>query len=664
MSESGIGAPLWLLPPPVLLPQRSDSKARWLDRVETIVTGVPALALPRLLRARLSRVITMTNAQEAALRVATDQILMDETRELRRLLRLRGLRIELVARAFALIRELADRTVGLRHFDVQLLGGFVLLKGMLAEMETGEGKTLTATLAAGTAALAGIPVHIVTVNDYLAARDAEAMSPIYRALGLTVGTVLHGKTATERRSAYACDITYATNKEITFDYLRDRLALGSHSENLRLKLERLYGEAPRLAGVVMRGLHFAIVDEADSVLIDEARTPLIISGNPQSTDDRRWADEALTLARGLENGTHYRVVLDERRIELTAPGVDRIAELGQELGGLWLSRIRREESARQALTAIHLFSNSIQYIVRERKIEIVDEYTGRIMPDRSWNEGLHQLIEAKEQCEVTDRKAPLARISYQRFFRRYRRLAGMTGTAREVSGELWAVYRLPVITIPTNRPVRRQDRPAQICATADEKLDRIVAKAALLHHQGCPVLIGTRSVASSEAISERLDGAGLAHVVLNAAQDQHEAAIVADAGKAGRITVATNMAGRGVDIQLGEGVAARGGLRVILSERHEAGRIDRQLVGRCGRQGEPGTTEAILSLDDPLLGVLGRPVLRNWICRSGPWGSIFARFIFRRAQRRAERVHSKMRRRLLTADQRLGSMLAFSGEME
>jgi preprotein translocase subunit SecA len=664
MSESGIATPLWLLPPPVLLPQRSDSKARWLDRVETIVTGVPALALPRLLRARLSRVITMTNAQEAALRVATDQILTDEARELRRLLRLRGLRIELVARAFALIRELADRTVGLRHFDVQLLGGFVLLKGMLAEMETGEGKTLTATLAAGTAALAGIPVHIVTVNDYLAARDAEAMSPIYRALGLTVGTVLHGKTATERRSAYACDITYATNKEITFDYLRDRLALGSHSENLRLKLERLYGEAPRLAGVVMRGLHFAIVDEADSVLIDEARTPLIISGNPQSTDDRRWADEALTLARGLENGTHYRVVLDERRIELTAPGVDRIAELGQELGGLWLSRIRREESARQALTAIHLFSNSIQYIVRERKIEIVDEYTGRIMPDRSWNEGLHQLIEAKEQCEVTDRKAPLARISYQRFFRRYRRLAGMTGTAREVSGELWAVYRLPVITIPTNRPVQRQDRSAQICATADEKLDRIVAKAALLHRQGCPVLIGTRSVASSEAISERLDGAGLTHVVLNAVQDQHEAAIVADAGKAGRITVATNMAGRGVDIQLGEGVAARGGLRVILSERHEAGRIDRQLVGRCGRQGEPGTTEAILSLDDPLLGVLGRPVLRNWICRSGPWGSIFARFIFRRAQRRAERVHSKMRRHLLTADQNLGSMLAFSGEME
>jgi preprotein translocase subunit SecA len=664
MSEPIAGAPLWLLPPPVLLPQRNDQKARWLDRVETIVTGIPALTLPRLLRARLSRIIAMANAHEAPLRVVTDAKLADEARELRQLLRLRGLRIELVARTFALIREVSGRTVGLRHFDVQLLGGFVLLKGMLAEMETGEGKTLTATLAAGAAALAGIPVHIVTVNDYLAARDAEAMSPIYRALGLTVGTIVHGKTAVERRAAYACDITYATNKEIAFDYLRDRLALGRHSENLRLKLERLHGEAPRLAGVVMRGLHFAIVDEADSVLIDEARTPLIISGNPQSIDDRRWAEEALTLARALETGAHYRVVLDERRIELTTLGLSRIAELGQELGGLWLSRIRREESVRQALTAIHLFSNSIQYIVRDGKIEIVDEYTGRIMPDRSWNEGLHQLIEAKEQCEVTERKAPLARISYQRFFRRYHRLAGMTGTAREVSGELWAVYRLPVITIPTNRPVRRQDRPAHVCTTADEKMECIVARAAFLHSQGLPVLIGTRSVASSEALSERLHRAGLAHVVLNAAQDQHEAAIIADAGKAGRITVATNMAGRGVDIELEEGVAGRGGLQVILSERHEAGRIDRQLIGRCGRQGEPGTSEAILSLDDPLLGLLGWPRLRNWISRSGAGGGFFARLAFHHAQRRAERVHSRMRRLLLTADQRLGSMLAFSGEME
>ena len=664
MSDPAAAATPWLLPPPVLLPQRDDGRAYWLDRVETIVTGIPALFLSDLLRTRLSRIIGATNAHSLALEGATELALREEVLELRRLLRSRGLRVDLVARAFALIREVADRTIGLRHFDVQLLGGFVLLQGMLAEMETGEGKTLTATLAAGTAALAGIPVHVVTVNDYLAARDAEAMSPIYRALGLTVGVIVHGKTPAERRAAYACDITYAANKEVAFDYLRDRLVLGKRSENLRLKLERLHSEAARAAGVVMRGLHFAIVDEADSVLIDEARTPLIISGDPQSIDDRRWADEALTLARSLEIGKHYRVFMDERRIELTALGIDRIGELGQQLGGLWMSRIRREESARQALTAIHLFNSSVQYIVREGKIEIVDEYTGRIMPDRSWNEGLHQLIEAKEGCAVTQRKAPLARISYQRFFRRYHRLAGMTGTAREVSTELWAVYRLPVITIPTNRPVQRQDWPAVVCTTLDEKLTRIVARAASLRSQGRPVLIGTRSVAASEALSKRLDEAGLAHVVLNAAQDQHEAAIIADAGKLGRITVATNMAGRGVDIQLGESVAELGGLHVILSERHEAGRIDRQLIGRCGRQGEPGTSEAILSLDDSLLDVLGWRMRRNWIRSFGPRGSAWMRFIFRHAQRRAERVHSRMRRRLLTSDQRLGTMLAFSGEME
>ena len=414
----------------------------------------------------------------------------------------------------------------------------------------------------------------------------------------------------------------------------------------------------------MRGLHFAIVDEADSVLIDEARTPLIISGDPQPIDDRRWAKEALDLAHGLEIGKHYRVFMDERRIELTALGIERIAELGRQLGGLWQSRIRREESARQALSAVHLFSSSIQYIVREGKVEIVDEYTGRIMPDRSWNEGLHQLIEAKEGCEVTQRKSPLARISYQRFFRRYHRLAGMTGTAREVRGELWAVYRLAVITVPTNRPVQRRDWPPLVCASSENKLERIVDRVASLRKQGRPVLIGTRSVAASEALSERLGGAGLAHVVLNAAQDQHEAAIIADAGKPGRITVATNMAGRGVDIQLGEGVAELGGLHVILTERHEAGRIDRQLIGRCGRQGEPGTTETILSFDDPLLDVLGWRRRRSWLRRLGPWSRRGARMVFRHAQRRAERVHSRMRRRLLTADQRLGTMLAFSGEME
>jgi len=327
MSETrALGAP-WLLPSPVLLPQRPERKAHWLDRIETAVTGFPVLALPRFWRMRLSRIVPLTNAQSNRLQSASDHALADEGRELRALLRTHGLRIDLVARSFALIRELAGRTVGLRHFNVQLIGGFTLLNGMIAEMETGEGKTLTATLAAGTAALAGIPVHVITVNDYLAARDAEVMAPVYRALGVTVGVIVHGKPPAERRAAYGRDIVYATNKEIAFDYLRDRLVLGQRPQNLRLKLERLQGERGRSGKIVMRGLHFAIVDEADSVLIDEARTPLIISGNPQDIDDRRWADEALALVGKLNLGEHYRVFMDERRVELTDAGLDRITEL-------------------------------------------------------------------------------------------------------------------------------------------------------------------------------------------------------------------------------------------------------------------------------------------------------------------------------------------------
>ena len=664
MSETrAMGAP-WLLPSPVLLSQRPERKAHWLDQIETTVTGFPVLALPRFWRMRLSRIVPMTAAQSARLQSASDEALAEEGRALRALLRTRGLRVDLVARSFALIRELAGRTVGMRHHDVQLIGGFTLLNGMIAEMETGEGKTLTATLAVGTAALAGIPVHVITVNDYLAARDAEAMGAIYRALGVTVGVVVHGKQPADRRAAYGCDIVYATNKEITFDYLRDRLVLGQRAQNLRLKLERLQGERGRTGRIVMRGLHFAIVDEADSILVDEARTPLIISGNPQDIDDRRWADEALALVGKLRLGEDYRVFMDERRVELTGAGLDRVADLGLELGGLWCSRIRREESVRQALTAVHLFERGTQYIVRDGKIQIVDEYTGRIMADRNWNEGLHQLIEAKEHCDVTQRKAPLARISYQRFFRRYHRLAGMTGTAREVASEMWNVYRLPVIRIPTNRPVRRRDLPARVCATMDEKFALIVRRAASVRAEGRAILIGTRSVSASEALSRCLDAAGLPHVVLNATQDEHEAEIIAQAGEPGRITVATNMAGRGVDITLSREVSERGGLYVILSERHEAGRIDRQLIGRCGRQGEPGTTEAILSLEDALLDVLGRPALRNWIRRSVPASNRHVRFIFDYAQRRAERIHSRVRRMLLASDQRLGTLLAFSGELE
>ncbi|HSS62900.1 MAG TPA: prepilin peptidase [Gammaproteobacteria bacterium] len=660
---SDLSARTWTLPSPVLYPERKQPRPRWTDRLETAVTGWPVVALPRLRQARLKRIVRSINRDGVAFAAMDDPGLRNSARSLRRQLRRHGLRDSLVSKSFALVREVAARHIGLRHFDVQLQGGYGLLKGMVVEMDTGEGKTLTATLAAGTAALAGIPVHIVTVNDYLAARDAQTMGPLYRALGLRVGTVVHGISPPERREAYACDVTYASNKEITFDYLRDRLALGPRSQNLRLKLERLQGRGERLNRVVMRGLHFAIVDEADSVLIDEARTPLIISGETDASDERQWAEGSFQLADELTLDNDYRILRDERRIELTDAGRRKLAQLGEDRGGIWRSRIRREESARQALTARHLFLEGEHYLLRDGKVQIVDEYTGRIMEDRSWSEGLHQLVELKEGCEVTGRKVPLARITYQRFFRRYRRLAGMTGTAREGARELWSVFNLAVARVPTNRPLRRRRLPARVYPTLEDKWQAITDRVRELNRNGRPVLIGTRSVKASETVSEWLGLANLDHVVLSAAQDQDEAEIIARAGEARRITVATNMAGRGVDIRLGPGVTELGGLHVILTERHDAGRIDRQLEGRCGRQGDPGTTECILSLEDPLLDIVDAPALTR-LARGHGRATWPAAMLFNKAQRKAERVHSRARRELVRMDQKLGTLLAFSGGME
>ncbi len=652
------------LPALVLYPERSERRETWADRLETLLTSWPMSVWPRIRQARTAGFVGAVNRQEAGLRAMDDGELSAQSAELRGELHRQGFREDLVVRSFALIRETARRRLGLRPYDVQLRGGLALLTGMVAEMNTGEGKTLTATLAAATAALAGIPVHVVTVNDYLARRDAQTMGPLYGALGLSVGTIFHGLSAVERRAAYACDITYASNKEIAFDYLRDRLSLGSRSRNLAIKLKRFCGEGRESDRVVMRGLHFAIVDEADSVLVDEARTPLIISRETDAGSERAWAEDALKLADELDVDVDYRILRDERRIELTERGRDRLAELGEVWGGIWLSRVRREEGARQALTALHLFHKGDHYLVRDGKVEIVDEYTGRIMADRSWSEGLHQLVEVKEGCEVTSRKLPVARMTYQRFFRRYERLAGMTGTAREVRREFWNVYHLPVARIPTNRPLRRRRLGTRICPSVDEKWRRIVQRTAELNGEGRPVLIGTRSVAASEAVSEYLAEAGLAHQVLNARQDQNEAEVIGDAGKRGRITVATNMAGRGVDIRLEEGVEALGGLHVILSEMHDARRIDRQLEGRCGRQGEAGTTEVILALEDPLLELVKSVLLDRLARLGGALGGRMGLMLFRRAQRRAERSHARARQELMRQDQKLGRLLAFSGGME
>lgn len=654
----------WTPPATEMYPERSDPQVHWLDVFERTATAAPILLAQRLRRLSLRRRLNRVNALEADVRALSDRDLQARCRDVHNALRRGGLKASFVVAAFALIREVSHRTVGMRHHDVQVLGGLAMLDGAIAEMDTGEGKTLTAALTAGTAAMANLPVHVVTVNDYLAARDAENLGPIFRYLGLSIGVITNALKPVERAAVYSKDIVYASNKEIAFDYLRDRLVLGNRPQILRTKLRRLVAGDAGGGQVVMRGLHFAIVDEADSVLIDEARTPLIISRETKVEEERRWTEQAFAMIEGLQPDTHYRVRPEERRLELTAAGRDELAERGDAMGGIWTNRIRREEGARQALSALLLFVRGEHYLVHEGKVQIIDEYTGRTMADRSWSDGLHQLIEAKERCEITTRKSPIARMTYQRFFRRYLRLAGMTGTAREVSRELSAVYRLAVTKIPPNTPSRRTKLPMTLCGTVEEKWARIARRAAEYHALGRPVLIGTRSVIASQTMSGWLERAGLPHSVLNAERSEDEAAVIATAGQAGRITVATNMAGRGVDIAVDAKALELGGLHVVLSERHDAGRIDRQLEGRTARRGEPGSTETILSLEDALLDLVPRGPVR-WLARlPGRPGAWFAGRTFDVAQRRAERSHARDRRNLLAQDQRLGVLLAFSGASE
>lgn len=648
-------------------PQREDIRDSWLDRTTAgLIGGVRLIVAGR--HPGHNRFLRLVSLEAEGLDSLQDAQLRALLPDLRRRLHSEGLQEVLVARAFAIVREAATRRLGIRPFDVQLLGGRVMLDGKIAEMETGEGKTLTATLPACTAALAGIPVHIVTVNDFLVKRDAVWMAPLYKFLGLTVGTITEGMLPDQRRQAYACDITYGTNKQVVFDYLKDRLMLGREFGRMRLQMERIYADHSRSRHLLMRGLCFVIVDEVDSVLVDQARTPLIISDRADPSQEEQVYAEAISIARQLQSGMDFSLRPRQHEVELSDTGRRRAAELASPYGDVWVGARRREELIRRALSALYLFHRDRQYLVRSGKIQIVDEYTGRVMADRSWDRGLHQMIEAKEGLAITGQQETLARISYQRLFRRYLRVAGMTGTAREVGRELWAVYRLPVVTIPTNRPVKRRELPEKVYVRAEQKWQAIVDSIREIQATGRPVLIGTRSVAASEHLSRLLHSAGLVHQVLNALQDQQEAEVVAGAGQLGRITVATNMAGRGTDIRLDPGVVERGGLHVIATERHDSGRIDRQLFGRCGRQGDPGSFQVFGSLEDELLqehiptrvlallGALscGGRSLPGWLGAS----------VVAMAQRTAERLHARARSQLLKADGQLGDLLAFTGRAE
>ncbi|MGN6366697.1 MAG: prepilin peptidase, partial [Phycisphaerae bacterium] len=463
-------------------------------------------------------------------------------------------------KALALIREVAARQRSERHYLVQVAGALAMLDNCIAEMATGEGKTLTASLVATVAGWRGKGCHVITVNDYLAKRDAELMGKIYNFCGLTVGYVQGETKPPERRAAYLCDITYCTNKEVCADFLRDRLALGrgGGAKDLPGALlgKMLYGRGTDQ--LVMRGLAFAIVDEADSVLIDESVTPLIISGDAPNQEQVDAFQQAADIAARLVRTKDYTVNPRYREVELTDPGFERVMDLSEGLGGLWNGARRAEELVTQALSAREFFLRGKQYVVarekEEEKVVIVDEFTGRLMPDRTWREGLHQAIEAKEQIKVNPPKDTFARISFQRFFRSYKRLCGMTGTGVESRREMWQIYHLPVVVIPTNKKCIRVQHPDLVFATEDAKYAAIAKEIKRLHETGQPVLVGTRSVKNSERLSEMLYAMGLDHQVLNAVRHAEEAQIVAQAGGLGKITVATNMAGRGTDIKLSRDV--------------------------------------------------------------------------------------------------------------
>ncbi|EOX9298797.1 preprotein translocase subunit SecA [Campylobacter upsaliensis] len=557
---------------------------------------------------------------------------------------------ELLNDVFAIVREVGKRTLNMRHFDVQLIGGMVLCEGKIAEMKTGEGKTLVATLPVVLNAMSGKGVHVVTVNDYLAKRDAEQMSAIYHFLGFSVGVVLSSQNSDlEHKKAYECDITYGTNNEFGFDYLRDNMKFS--------KAEK-----------VQRGHHFVIVDEVDSILIDEARTPLIISGPTNRTLDgyikanevakalkRGESLEAKDLAKGVKASGDFIVDEKNRNILITEEGIAKAEKLFGVENLYSLDNAILAHQLDQALKAHNLFEKDVHYVLRGNEVVIVDEFTGRLSEGRRFSEGLHQALEAKEGVKIQEESQTLADITFQNYFRMYDKLAGMTGTAQTEATEFSQIYNLDVVSIPTNIPIKRQDKDDLIYKTQEEKFKAVIDEIKKANAKGQPVLVGTASIERSEVFHSMLAKEKIPHYVLNAKNHEQEALIIADAGKKGAVTIATNMAGRGVDIKINDEVRELGGLYIIGTERHESRRIDNQLRGRSGRQGDPGTSRFYLSLEDNLLRIFGGDKIKGIMDRLGikEGESIESRIVTRaveNAQKKVESLHFESRKHLLEYD--------------
>ena len=587
----------------------------------------------RLLR-RFVPTVQRINSFESEMSKLSDDGLKAKTEVFRDRLKNNESLEAILPEAFAVVREASKRVLNMRHFDVQLVGGMVLHQGKIAEMATGEGKTLVATLPVYLNALTGQGVHVVTVNDYLAKRDREWMGPLYEFLGLSIGVIQHNATPSDRQKAYACDITYGTNNEFGFDFLRDNMVRSMDQ-------------------CVQRNLNFAIVDEVDSILVDEARTPLIISGpSEESTDKYTQID---TIIPRLSKDADYQIEEKTRTVALTDQGVKK-AEEALSVENLYdPSNVELVHHVNQALRAHTLFKLDVDYVVKDGEVLIVDEFTGRLMPGRRYSDGLHQALEAKEHVKVEEENQTLATVTFQNYFRMYKKLAGMTGTAQTEAQEFHEIYKLDVAVIPTNRPMARTNYADRVYRTEKEKFNAVIGEIIELHKAGQPVLVGTVSIEKSEILSSMLRRAHVLHNVLNAKYHEMEAEIIKQAGQKSTVTIATNMAGRGTDIVLGPEVKELGGLHVLGTERHEARRIDNQLRGRSGRQGDPGSSRFYLSLEDDLMRIFGSDRISGLMQKMGmEEGQEIEHPLINRAietaQKRVEGRNFEIRKHLLDYD--------------
>lgn len=621
---------------------------RGLDLFVNRAVGFVRNRLPMLKQLRM--IAQAVEKLEKEIQPLSDARLKEAAADCQTLARLQKLDGPHLERALAIAREVSLRTLGKRPYPVQIMGAAGMIRGWIIEMATGEGKTIAAAVAASVMALSGRPVHVITVNDYLVQRDADEMGPLYRGMGVDVGAIVHETERDQRFANYRRGILYITSKELVADFLRDQLMLG----HLRNASQTAIGSMARnnRQPLLIPGLWRVIVDEADSLLIDEAVTPLIISNSPNTEPNEKLYRAAAALADRLHIAEDFMVDRTVRSVDLTSRGRRKLEDLIEELPE-WKGLRRCEELVVQALVAKHCYHRDEQYLLDEKqRVQIIDESTGRVMPDRSWRHGLHQAIEVKENAPVTPDKENLARLSFQRFFRQYPHMGGMTGTAWESAGEIWQIYQRPIVRVPTNRPCIRQQLPIRMFDTAEEKYKAVIQRICELNDKQVPVLVGTRSVASSEYLAAALAKTGRSYRVLNATQTAQEASIVAEAGLPGKITVATNMAGRGTDIRLGKGVAKAGGLHVIATEPHSSSRIDRQLYGRAARQGDPGCAQLFASAEDDLF-VRHANQLRK------AWKSIGSKTLIRIAQAAAERLARGNRAQVLKSDDWMDEALPF-----